>query len=403
MTLLGIDPYLSDWLDLILRWLHVIAGIVWIGTSFYFVALDNHLLPPKREEDAGEGVGGESWEVHGGGFYLIQKYRVAPRTLPEPLHWFKWEAYTTWLSGFALMVVVFYLDADVYLVDRGVADLGEWAAVGISVGLLAVAWIVYDVLCRLLGARDLAIGAGLVGLVALTSWGTGELFAPRAAWLQVGAMLGTIMAANVLFVIIPAHWELVRAKQAGREPDPLPGVKAKQRSVHNNYLTLPVLVAMLGGHLAFLYGRDYGWLILLFLMVVGAWIRLFFNLRHAGTTAWGIPATAAVAVAVLAFAIRPGESSPDGGGADPVPFAAVRPIVAQHCATCHSAQPTDRTFTTAPKGVELDTPEQIAAQAEAIERVAVTTQVMPLGNRTEMTDGERDLLGRWIRQGAKIE
>ena len=304
-TPLALDPYLRDWLDLGLRMLHMIAAIAWIGTSFYFVLLDQSLRSPKRREDADEGVAGELWEVHGGGFYHVQKYRVAPRELPEHLAWFKWEAYTTWLSGFALLVVLYYLDAHSTLIDPTVANLTTAEAVAISIGLLVVAWLVYDTLCKVLGSRELLLAACLLGLVTLAAWGTGELFAPRAAALEVGAMLGTIMAANVLFSIIPAHWELIHAKEAGREPDPAPALAAKQRSVHNNYLTLPVLLTMLAGHFAFVYTTGQAWLVLVALMILGAGVRVFFNLRHAGRTHWWIPAVGAVAVIALAIAIKP--------------------------------------------------------------------------------------------------
>jgi uncharacterized membrane protein len=388
--MIAVDPYLVDWLDLVLRWLHVIAGIVWIGTSFYFVALDNHLDPPKRPADAEAGVAGESWEIHGGGFYLVQKFKVAPKELPEPLHWFKWEAYTTWLSGFALFCVLYYVDASLNLID---ADLSEGWGIAISIALLAVAWLVYDGLCRVL-RNELALAGVLIALVTVTAYGLSLVYTDRAVWLQLGAMLGTIMAANVLFVIIPAHWDLIRAKEAGREPDPEAGARGKQRSVHNNYLTLPVLVAMLGGHFVFAYGYEDGWLVLVCLMLVGAWIRVFFNLRHAGRTIWWIPVTAAAALAAIAVWIRP----PDAGSASagpPVTIAQVEQIVDRRCLTCHSgASP--------PKGIRLETPEEIAAQADAIEKVAVLTKVMPLGNATKMTDAERELLGRWIREGAQV-
>jgi uncharacterized membrane protein len=397
VTLLA-DAYLREWLDLLLRWLHVIAGMVWIGTSFYFVALDSHLRPPKKAD--GE-VAGDSWEIHGGGFYRVQKYRVAPQTLPEPLHWFKWEAYTTWLSGFALLVVLYYLDAGTYLVDRSVADLGVGWAVTISVGLLALAWILYDVLCRLLRDRQLLLAVALLVLVAAAAYGVGNLFSARAAPIQLGAMLGTMMAGNVLFVIIPGQRELVRAKQAGRKPDPAHGIRGKQRSVHNNYLTLPVVLAMIAPHFPFVYAHERAWLVLLTLMVLGAWVRHFFNLRHRGRTVWAIPITAAVALVALAFAIRPEDSSSGAGGA-PVPFVRVAAVVEQRCATCHSAQPTDDSFSTAPKGVVLDTPAQIKARSAAIEEQAVETKAMPLGNVTQMTEEERALLGRWIDQGAAI-
>ena len=393
------DPYANEWLDFLARWLHVMAGIVWIGTSFYFVALDNHLRPPEDRGDSERGVGGETWEVHGGGFYRIQKYRLAPPRLPEPLHWFKWEAYTTWLSGFALMVFLYYVNADTYLIDKSVADLSPAAAIGISIGLLVVAWLVYDGLCRLLRS-ELVLAAAILGLTTLAAWSASELFSGRAEYLQVGAMLGTIMAANVLLVIIPAHWELVRAKQAGREPDPAPAARAKQRSVHNNYLTLPVVFAMLSNHFPATYGHSWSWLILVALMAIGAWIRHFFNLRHAGRTVWAIPVTAALAIAGVAVAIRPQGS--EGSTAGPaVPFSRAQAIVEQRCVPCHSSHPTK--VDSPPLGITFDTPEQIAAQRSRIEQVAVVTRTMPLGNATGMTQAERDLLGAWIRQGAKIK
>jgi uncharacterized membrane protein len=395
-----VDAYLVDWLDLLIRWLHVVAAIVWIGTSFYFVALDSHLLPPREPRDADEGVGGESWEIHGGGFYRIHKFRVAPETIPEPLHWYKWEAYTTWLSGFALLVVLYYLDADAYLVDPSVRDLGTGTAVAISIALLAVAWLVYDGLCRLLGNRELLLAAALVAFVAASAYTVSELFSARAMPIQVGAMLGTMMVGNVLAVIIPGHWELVHARRAGREPDPVHGIKGKQRSVHNNYLTLPVVLAMLGPHFPFPFARERGWLVLVALMLVGAWIRLFFNLRHGGRTVWAIPASAALAVLVIAIAIRPDDAEPESAAA--VPFARVAAIVEQRCAVCHSMTPTDPSISSPPAGIAFDTPDQIRARAAAIDEQAVRTRAMPLGNATGMTDAERELLGRWIQQGAKV-
>ena len=285
------DPYLRDVLDVLLRMLHVTAGIAWIGASFYFVRLDLALRPPKRESDANAGVAGEFWGVHGGGLYHSQKYRLAPGEMPEPLHWFKWEAYTTWLSGFALMVVLYYFDAGVRLVDPAVADISDWAAIALSVGGLGLAWLVYDLLCRTVGQRSqVALAAVGVAVVALAAWGASELFAARAAYLQVGAMVGTVMAANVLVVIIPAHRKLVSAMAEGHEPDPAPLLEAKRRSVHNNYLTLPVLFTMLAGHFAFTFGADEAWLVLVLVFVLTAGIRHFFNLWHVGQRAWWIPA-----------------------------------------------------------------------------------------------------------------
>ena len=390
MALALIDPYWEDWLELGFRWLHVIAGIVWIGTSFYFVALDNHLGRPRVVE---EGIGGESWEIHGGGFYRISKYRVAPAELPEPLHWFKWEAYATWLSGFGLLVVLYYLNADTYLIDKSVADIPVAAAVTISLIGLAAAWVVYDLAC-LAFQSDVVVGLVLLGMVAASAYGAGEVFSGRAAYLQVGAMLGTIMAANVLFNIIPAHWELVRAKEAGREPDPARGLEAKRRSVHNNYLTLPVVFTMISNHFSFTYEHEHAWLVLVALTVIGAWIRHFFNLRHAGRTVWWIPITAVAASLVLAVAMRPDE----GGGAPPARVDAQQAvaIVQRRCVPCHSQAPTQEGFDVAPAGVVLDTREQIVERADAIEEQAVRTKAMPLGNVTGMTEQERDLLGAWL-------
>jgi uncharacterized membrane protein len=399
--ILGLDAYLTDWLNLAFRWLHVIAGIAWIGTSFYFVFLDNALERPREPGDAEKGVTGELWAVHGGGFYHVQKHQVSPARLPEPLHWFKWEAYWTWLSGFALLVVLYYLHADTYLIDPAVADISEAVAIGASVAGLALAWVVYDVLCRTVRS-DLAVGAAIVGLTALAAWGAGELFSGRGAFIQVGAMLGTVMVANVLFVIIPAHWELVRAKQEERPPRVEHGLEAKRRSVHNNYLTLPVVLTMISNHFPFLHGREQAWLVLLALMLIGAWVRHFFNLRRRGRTVLAIPVTAAIATVALALAIEPDDPEP-AAGSEPVTAAQAAAIVEQRCVTCHSANPTSEQFSTAPGGVVLDTPEQIAERAEAIRAQAVDSTAMPLGNATGMTAEERETLGAWIAAGAPVE
>jgi uncharacterized membrane protein len=385
-----IDSYWDDWLELGFRWLHVVAGIVWIGTSFYFVALDNHLGRPRVAEPD---VAGESWEIHGGGFYRISKYRVAPDELPEPLHWFKWEAYTTWLSGFGLLVVLYYANADTYLIDKSVADISVAAAIAISLIGLAAAWVIYDVACRLFKS-DVVIGLLLLAMVVASAYGAGQVFSGRAAYLQVGAMLGTIMAANVLFNIIPAHWELIRAKEAGREPDPAPGLEAKRRSVHNNYLTLPVVFTMISNHFAFTYEHDHAWLVLVALVLIGVWIRHFFNLRHAGRTVWWIPVTAGAAAIALAVAIRPDE----GGGAPSrtVSDAEAIAIVQQRCVPCHSTNPTRAGYDAPPAGITFDSRDQIVERADAIEEQAVRTTAMPLGNVTGMTGDERETLGAWL-------
>ena len=390
MALSLIDAYWEDWLELGLRWLHVIAGIVWIGTSFYFVALDNHLGRPRVAEPD---VAGESWEIHGGGFYRISKYTVAPEELPEPLHWFKWEAYTTWLSGFGLLVVLYYWNADTYLIDPSVADIPVAAAIAVSLIGLAAAWVVYDLACKAFES-DVVLGLILLAMVVGSAYAAGQVFSGRAAYLQVGAMLGTIMVANVLFNIIPAHWELIRAKEAGQAPDPAPALEAKRRSVHNNYLTLPVVFTMISVHFAFTYEDEHAWLVLVVLVLIGAWIRQFFNLRHAGRTVWWIPATALLAAVALAVAIRPDEGG--GSPAQDVSDAEATAIVQQRCAPCHSENPTQEGYEAAPAGVVLDTRQQIADQADAIREQAVRTEAMPLGNVTGMTAQERETLGAWL-------
>jgi uncharacterized membrane protein len=375
--------YLRDLADLVLRLLHVVAGIAWIGASFYFIRLDLGLRPPEDATDAERGVAGEYWGVHGGGFYHSQKYKVAPPTLPEHLHWFKWEAYTTWLSGFALLVVLYWLDADTRLADPGVADLSAWQAVAISAAGLALAWLAYDAACRFL-RDDRLVAVAVAALVTFSAFAAGELFAARAAFLQVGAMLGTIMAANVFFVIIPAHWELVRARQEGREPDPAPGLHAKQRSVHNNYLTLPVVFTMLAGHFPLAFGRERAWLVLLAIFAIVAAIRHFFNLWHVGKRAWWILAATAIGAIALAVALAPEDVETT---APPPSDREAAAIVAQRCAGCHSG-------IAAPLGIRLVGLGQIARYAREIER-QVSSGAMPPGNATGLTDEERAQLVAW--------
>ena len=371
--------YLRDLADLCLRMLHVVAGIAWIGASFYFIRLDLGLAPPKEPK---EGVAGEYWGVHGGGFYHSQKYKVAPPTLPEHLHWFKWEAYTTWLSGFSLLLVLYWLDADTRLIDPTVADLSAWQAVALSAGGLALGWLIYDLACRLL-IEDRLVAIAVIALVAVSAFAAGELFAARAAYLQVGAMLGTIMAANVFFVIIPAHRELIRAKQEGREPDHLVGLRAKQRSVHNNYLTLPVVFTMLAGHFPLAFGSDHAWLVLLAIFAVVAAIRHFFNRWHTGKRDWWILAAAGVAAAALAVALAPDEVDTSKAPNDEL----AKAIVIDRCAPCHSG-------INAPLGVRLTNTEQMQEHANEIVGL-VKSGVMPPGNTTAMTQAEREQLVAW--------
>ena len=368
------DPYVTEWLDLCFRWLHVVAGIVWIGTSFYFVALDNHLHPAENEPEPAD----EAWEIHGGGFYRVVKLRGVPAEIPRPLYWFKWEAYWTWLSGFALFVFLYYARADTAMIDPEVADISKATAIFVSLLLLVAAWLVYDGVCRLLDGREFVLAVVIVALVTATSYGVSQLYAPRAAYLQVGAMLGTIMVANVFFVIIPAHRKLLRG------PDPASGARGKQRSVHNNYLTLPVVFTMIAGHFPQTYGSPHAWAVLVALMAVGAWIRVYFNLRHAGRTVWEIPVTAALAIAGIAVWIRPEATA---APVRAVSFAEARQIVDERCVTCHSGA-------TAPAGVRLDDDAVLRARADDVAR-QVTTKAMPPGNQTGMTQEERDQLAAW--------
>ena len=348
------DVYLYEWLNLALRWLHFVAGIAWIGSSFYFVWLDNSLEAPADPLLKGKGVAGELWAVHGGGFYNPQKYLVAPPRLPERLHWFKWEAYTTWLSGFALLAIVYYLQGAGTLLKSELGWPG-WAGPALGIAALAAAWLVYDGLCRsALGRNDVAVAAIFAAVFAFAVFGLSFAMTGRALYLHAGAMLGTIMSANVLFVIIPGQRRMVEAMAAGRAPDPEYGRRGKQRSVHNNYFTLPVLFAMISNHFPFTYGHAQGWLVLLALMGLGAWTRHFFNLRHQGREVWWIPASAAVGVVVLAVAIAPrGVLSPAQA---PVSFSQAQAVLTRRCVPCHGANPTAPGFSTAPNGVMFDTP-----------------------------------------------
>jgi uncharacterized membrane protein len=401
---MGLSPspaYILDWLNLLVRWLHVTVAIAWIGTSFYYIALDLHLLPPRnREHD--DLLAGEVWEIHGGGFYRVEKYRVAPRVLPAPLHWFKWEAYTTWLSGFALLSVLYYANASTFLVDRNVADISPLAAVAVSVGLLVIGWLVYDALSRALEGRDRVLAVALAIVIVLVAFGVSRVLSPRAAYVHVGAMIGTWMAANVLFVIIPGQRELVAAKQAGRDPDPTPGVRGKQRSIHNNYFTLPVVLAMISNHFPFTYGHPQGWLVLVALMGLGAWVRHFFNLRNQGRVVWAIPVSAAVGVVLVAVAVAPRGAEPSQA-TGVVAFADVRAVIGQRCLPCHSATPSQPGFASPPQGITFDTPDQVGARAELIYQQAVVTRNMPFNNLTGMTEQERGLLATWHAQGSPLQ
>jgi uncharacterized membrane protein len=401
-----VTAYLIDWLSLLGRWLHLITGIAWIGSSFYFVWLDNHLLPPADPELGRKGVGGELWAVHGGGFYNAHKYRVAPAMLPQSLHWFYWEAYSTFLSGLFLMCLLYYGQAEIYLIDRSVAALSKSEAIGIGLAFLGGGWWIYDGLCRTPLARNgLALGGVLAVLLTIAAWGLCQLFSGRGAYIEFGAMLGTIMVANVFFVIIPGQREMVRAKREGREPDPAFGIKGKLRSTHNTYFTLPVLFTMISNHYAMTYGSRYNWLVLVALCAAGVCIRLYFVARHKAHERNGhtspLPAVLGVLLLVgVAIALAPalsGGAAATGNAADA--FARVQAIVAQRCASCHAASPTQPGIAEAPKGVLLDSPERILLYTAQIQQ-QVASRAMPIGNLTGITEQERADVLAWIQRGA---
>ncbi|SEQ02776.1 Uncharacterized membrane protein [Amphritea atlantica] len=387
------DPHITEWLNLAVRWVHMITGIAWIGASFYFVWLENHL----DRSNPREGLSGDLWAIHGGGIYHLEKYKLAPPKMPEQLHWFKWEAYATFLSGFTLLAVVYYLNAQLYLVAPG-SDLSSAAAIGISVGSLVAGWFIYTTLCDSpLGKQPALLGLVLFVLLVAAAWGFTHVFSGRAAFIHIGAIIGTIMVGNVFFIIMPAQSDLVGAINAGREPDPALPAKGLLRSRHNNYFTLPVLFIMISNHFPSTYSFEYNWAILAGLAILSVLVRHYFNTRHESQKfVWTLPA-AALGMIALAFVTAPKTAETS---TTQVSFTQVKQIIDERCSVCHSATPTFAGFTAAPLGVIMDNPQQIQMLAPRIQAQAITTQAMPLGNITQMTPQERDLLGTWIAQGA---
>jgi uncharacterized membrane protein len=387
------------WANLAIRWLHLTAGIAWIGSSFYFMWLDSHLKPPATPP---KGVAGELWSVHSGGFYHQMKFMVAPEGMPDELHWFKWEAYTTWISGLLLLALIFYLGADVNLIDASRLALTRWQAIGLGVGSLAVGWLVYDGLCRSpLGANLRAFG--VVWFLALTAaaWGLTRVFSDLGAVMHLGAIVGTVMVGNVFLVIIPNQRKVVAQVLAGETPGPGLGKQAKQRSIHNNYMTLPVLLIMISNHYPMIVSAPLNWLWLAGLGVVGWTIRHFFNLKNAGQVRYDVlllGALAFVTVAVLNETARP----PPPAAVPVPPFADVRALVDRHCVACHSASPTHKGVIAPPNGVILATDDGLTKNAAKVYERAVASRSMPLNNETHMTDAERASLGAWIKAGAKV-
>jgi len=395
------EPIIWEWVNFMLRWLHVVAAMAWIGSSFYFIHLDASL---KRVETLPKGAGGEAWQIHGGGFYHMVKYLVAPDRLPAELTWFKWEAYTTWISGFFLLVVLYYRGADLFLIDPAVQVLTPIQAVAFSLAALAVGWICYDLLCRSpVGRHDGALAlAGFVLLVAC-AWGLTHLFSGRGAMLQTGAVMGTIMAANVFLIIMPNQRKTIAAMLAGQAPDPALGKQAKQRSLHNNYLTLPVVFLMLSNHYPTAFGTRYAWVIVALVLIAGTAIRHFFNRQHAGKPrpwwCWAIAAACMVAAMALS-AVGPANAEAAAIAPPAATLAQAEEIVSTRCSMCHAAEPVWDGIGTAPRGVRLDTPAQIRRHASQIRLQAVLSHAMPPGNVTEITAAERAILKSWTEQEA---
>jgi uncharacterized membrane protein len=397
------EAYLLDWANLLLRWAHVIVAIAWIGSSFYFVFLDNSLTKPEAPDLKAKGVDGELWAVHGGGFYHPQKYMVAPKQLPKNLHWFYWESYSTWLTGFALFTVMYLYQAGTFLIDKNLHDWTPAAAVVCALGFLVVFWLAYDAVCRVFGQRpggDRIVGISVTLIVVLASWLACQLFAGRAAFLLVGAMMATAMSANVFFWIIPGQRTVLAQMKAGQPVDPVHGQRAKQRSVHNTYFTLPVLIAMLSNHYGWLTNGPNNWVTLVAVMLAGALIRHSFVARHKALTMgkrvpWEYAVVGALVLVGVMVALKPTPSSvgTSAAPAQAVTFADVQSVLQQRCVMCHNAQ-------LASKNVALHEPQLITGQAQAIYQQTVVLKAMPMNNATQITDDERLLVKRWFEAGA---
>jgi uncharacterized membrane protein len=398
------ETYLLDWANLLLRWLHVIVAIAWIGSSFYFVFLDSSLTPPDDEQLKKDGVGGELWALHGGGFYHPVKFKGAPPKLPEHLHWFYWESYSTWLSGFALFLVSYLWSPSVYLIDPRIMEWSPAGAIAAALAFLVVFWFAYDAICRTLGRTengDAKVGALVLLLVCVASYAAAHMFAGRAAFLLVGAMLATAMSANVFFWIIPGQRTMVADMKAGRPVDPIHGIRGKQRSVHNTYFTLPVLFAMLSNHYSFTYSHEYNWVFLIAIMFAGAAIRQFFVLRHGfklgrNPHPWKYAAVGLVVLLGLIVWLRPAPTSTVVAAPTTVGYAELKPVLEQRCVMCHGAALQS-------KNVRLDSPEELKKHAQTVYQQVVVSKLMPMNNATGLTEEERTLFAQWFKAGAPVQ
>lgn len=394
-----ITPHIMEWLNLIVRWVHIVFGIAWIGASFYFIFLENSL---NRTEGLKEGIAGNLWAIHGGGFYYLEKYKVAPTKLPQELHWFKYEAYFTWLTGFILLFIVYYFNASTFLIDKSIYDISENTGIAIGIGTLIGSWIFYDLLCRSpIVKRNNLFFLIILIFTTLTAYFLCQVFTGRAAYMHVGALLGTIMAANVFFVIIPSQKALVKAAAKGTVLDPSLGEKAGLRSLHNNYFTLPVIFVMISTHFPSTFGNEFNWAVLAGLSLVSIAIKHFWNVYERGMVIkWILPA-AVVSLIGLALVTAPENRSQILKDAAIVNFIEIQNIINTRCSSCHSSSPTDDVWKIAPNGVVFDTPEQIVQFKDRIVNRVVATKTMPQGNKTKMTQNERDAIEIWVFQGAK--
>lgn len=392
------EGHLQEWLNIVVRVMHITFGIAWIGASFYFVFLENAL---NRTENVRDELAGDLWAVHGGGFYYLEKYKVAPKIIPKHLHWFKYEAYFTWVSGFALLFIVYYFNASAMLIDTNVMKLSAGAGIAIGVGSFIVAWVLYDLLCKSPLKQHKWLFA-LVGVILLIgfAWFYSRVFSGRAAFIHFGAMIGSIMVANVFFVIIPSQKAMVNAAKKGLAPDPQKGKNALFRSLHNNYFTLPVLFVMVSNHFPSTFGNKYQWMVLAAISLGSAGIKHWLNLRERGQlSVWVLPASVIILLAT-AYATRPQVATTK---CKEISFAEVNAIIQSRCITCHSSRPTDNVYTAPPNGVVYDTPNDIVKKKDLIMQRVVVTKTMPLNNKTNMTPEERDAIRCWIEQGAELK
>ena len=395
-----LESHVMEWLNLVVRWAHVVLGISWIGASFYFIFLENSL---NRTENLRDELAGNLWAVHGGGFYYVEKYKTAPEQLPKTLHWFKYEAYFTWLSGFVLLTLVYYMNAKAFMIDPSVRNISTETAIGIGIGTLIIGWLIYDLLCKtpLLHRKKLFAITGFFILTAV-SFFLSKMLSGRAAFMHVGALIGTIMAGNVFFTIIPSQKALVKAAKEGKPVNPDLGKYAGLRSLHNNYMTLPVIFVMISNHFPSTFGNQYNWAVLAGLTLTSVAVRHFINLYEKGKYAIWILPFSVVALVALVLVTAPSTKKIDAKNSTPVSFAQVQPIFMKRCIQCHSTNPSDDIQKTAPNGIMFDTPDQIEKQKDRIMIRAVQTKTMPQANKTGITEEEREMIGRWIEQGGKI-